>query len=218
MQKQNNIIDCYDKTAEKYAEKFFNELESKHLDRVLLKEFASKNKEIGKLIDFGCGPGQTTKFLFDNGRKNILGTDISYEMIKVATRLNPNIHFEQADLLQLKYPENSFDSAVAFYSIVHFDNDQLIEGFSEVKRVLKNNAEFLFSFHIGTVIVKAEQFLEEDVTIDFYFFQPQEIVNTLNNLSFEIIDVIERHPYKNVEYESKRCYIWSKVKKVTLCY
>lgn len=212
MQKQN-IIDCYDKTAEKYASKYFNELENKHLDQILLRAFALQNKDKGKLIDYGCGPGQTTKFLFDNDCQNILGTDLATEMVKVATRLNPNIKFEQADLLHLQYADNSFGAAVAFYAIVHFDYEQLQQAFSEIKRVLKDSAEFLFSFHIGTEIVKVEQFLDERVDIDFYFFEPEKIIKQLNDLDFEIIDVVERYPYKNVEYESKRCYIWSKIKK-----
>ncbi len=63
MQEQKNIIHCYDKTAKNYADKFINELSHKHLDRILLKLFASKNLDKGKLIDLGCGPGQTTKYL-----------------------------------------------------------------------------------------------------------------------------------------------------------
>lgn len=213
MQEQNNLIYCYDRTAEKYAKKFFNELESKQLDRILLKAFASKNKDKAYFIDFGCGPGHTTKFLFYNGIKNIIGIDLSPEMVKVATRLSPNIQFEQADLLQLKYPDNSFDAAIAFYAIVHFDYDQLKRAFSEIKRVLKNGSELLFSFHVGNEIIKVEQFLGENVNVDFYFFETQKIINQLDELNYEIIDVIERHPYKDVEYESKRCYIWTKIKK-----
>ncbi len=67
MQELKDIIDCYDKTAESYAEKFINELDEKHFDQILLKTFGSQNINNGRLIDFGCGPGQTTKFLFDNG-------------------------------------------------------------------------------------------------------------------------------------------------------
>jgi 2-polyprenyl-3-methyl-5-hydroxy-6-metoxy-1,4-benzoquinol methylase len=77
MQEQKNIIDCYNKTATNYAEKFIHELDNKHLDKILLKAFIAENNHKGKLIDLGCGPGQTTKFLFDNGHTNIIGTDLS---------------------------------------------------------------------------------------------------------------------------------------------
>ncbi len=39
MQEQKNIIECYNKTAENYAEKFLNELDQKHFDRMLLTAF-----------------------------------------------------------------------------------------------------------------------------------------------------------------------------------
>ncbi len=60
MQKQNDIIECYNKTAKNYADKFIDELTKKHLDRILLNSFTLENKDNGKLIDLGCGPGQTT--------------------------------------------------------------------------------------------------------------------------------------------------------------
>jgi predicted TPR repeat methyltransferase len=65
MQDQKNIIDCYDKTAGRYADKFLDELAYKPLDQILLNAFSEQNKGKGTLIDFGCGPGQTTRFLFE---------------------------------------------------------------------------------------------------------------------------------------------------------
>lgn len=210
MQEQKNIIDCYDKTAIKYAEKFINELENKHLDKILLKAFIAENIDKGKLIDLGCGPGQTTKFLFDNGFTDTIGVDISSEMVKVAEQTNPHLHFKRADILNLKYPDNSFGSAIAFYSIVHFDYDQVKTAFKEIKRVLADNGELLFSFHIGDNIVHLDNFLDQQVVIDFYFFETNKIINLLTETGFEIIDVIERQPYFEVEHQSKRAYIWTK--------
>ncbi len=209
MQEQKDIIDCYDKTAENYADKFINELEDKPLDQILLKAFGEKNKDKGTLIDLGCGPGQTTKFLFDSGFQNILGTDLSTEMVKVATRLNPNIKFEQADLLQLQYADNSFGSAIAFYAIVHFDYEQVKRALSEVKRVLSYNGEFLFSFHIGNEVVCLDKFLDKDVSIKFQFFEVDKIKAIIGEVGLDIIDIIKRQPYK-AEHQTERAYIWTK--------
>ncbi len=209
MQNQKNIIDCYDKTAKNYAEKFIDELSKKHFDRMLLKTFALENKINGKPIDLGCGPGQTTKYLSDCDVTDIIGTDISFEMVSVAKSINPHLDFAIADILNLKYADNYFGSAIAFYSIVHFDYDQIKIAFKEIKRVLSDNAQFLFSFHIGDKIIHLDNFLDNDVNIDFHFFEVSKIKNILTETGFEIIDTLEREPYEISEHQSKRAYIWT---------
>lgn len=185
------------------------ELQHKHLDRLLLKQFAEENKN-GNCIDLGCGPGQTTKFLFDCGIKSIVGTDISPGLIAKAKELNPHIKFEVADMLNLQYEDNSFSSAIAFYVIVHFTTEELKIAFQEIKRVLKKDGQFLLSFHIGTEIKHVDNFLDKDVSLDFYFFETENVISLLEEMGFTMIDVIERLPYKDVEYPSKRAYIWVK--------
>ena len=69
MTAQSKIIKCYNDTAADYAADHIDELSKKHFDRLLLKEFARVNKDKGLCADFGCGPGQATKFLYDHGLK-----------------------------------------------------------------------------------------------------------------------------------------------------
>jgi ubiquinone/menaquinone biosynthesis C-methylase UbiE len=212
MQPQKNIIDCYNKTAQAYADKFIDELSHKHLDKILLQSFAAENKNKGKAIDLGCGPGQTTRFLYDCGMSDIIGTDISRSMMEVAKQINPAISFEVADMLQLQYEDGLFGSAIAFYAIVHFDYEQVKIALKEIKRVLKEKGQFLFSFHIGNEIVHLDNFLEQPVNIDFQFFETAKIVELLTEVGFELTDVIERQPYANVEHPTRRAYIWATIK------
>jgi ubiquinone/menaquinone biosynthesis C-methylase UbiE len=210
MQAQKNIIECYDRTAKNYADRFIDELSHKHFDQVLLTAFASENRDKGKLIDLGCGPGQTTKYSAGCGWKEILGVDLSPGMIKVAKEINPQLNFETADMLNLSYPGNTFGAAIAFYSIVHFDHPQIHIAFTGINRILAGNGQFLFSFHIGDNIVHLDEFLDQPVNIDFNFFQPAKIIELLTATGFEIIDCLEREHYPGVEYPSKRAYIWAK--------
>jgi len=210
MQEKTNIIDCYNRTAKNYAAKFKDELDEKHLDRILLKSFATENMNSGKLIDLGCGPGQTTKFLSGCGMQDTLGVDISPSMVKIANELHPHLVFETGDILKLKYPDKSFGSAVAFYAIVHFNYEQVKEAFKEISRILTESGQFLFSFHIGDKVVHYDKLLDQDVNIDFYFFETNKICALLTGTGFEIIDAIERDPYQNAEFPSRRAYIWAK--------
>ena len=212
MQSKEKIINCYNQVADNYAAERSDELSNKHFDRLLLKEFALVNNDKGLCADFGCGPGQTTKFLYDNGVKNIIGIDISSAMIDAARRLFPKIKFETGDLLKVSYASNYFGSALAFYAIVHFTYDQIKIAFSEVNRVLKKGGQFLFSFHVGNEAVHFDNANDIVVDIDLYFFQTEKIIELLHDTGFEIIDALERYPYQDVEYASKRAYIWAEKK------
>jgi ubiquinone/menaquinone biosynthesis C-methylase UbiE len=209
MQPKEKIIKTYNATAESYAATRIDELYNKHFDRMVLKEFAHLNKDRGTCADFGCGPGQTTKFLFDAGVKNIVGIDISSGMVNIAQRLFPYIKFETGDLLALPYNANHFASAIAFYAIVHFDYDQIAKAFREVNRVLKKEAHFLFSFHVGDETVHFDTANGIDVDIDLNFLQTDRILKLLRDNSFRIIDTVERLPYPDVEYATKRAYVWA---------
>lgn len=212
MQLKEKIIKCYNDTADNYAAERFDELSKKHFDRLLLKEFALINKEKGHCADFGCGPGQTTKFLYDHGVKDITGIDISSRMIDAARRYFPKIKFETGDLQKVSYESSYFGSALAFYSIVHFPFDQVGIAFNEINRVLKKGGQFLFSFHVGKETVHFDKAKDIDIDIDLYFFQTDEILELLHETGFRIIDAIERRPYEDVEYATKRAYLWAEKK------
>jgi len=212
MNSQEKVLRCYNQVADDYAAERWDELSKKHFDRLLLKEFASVNKDKGPCADFGCGPGQTTKFLYDNGVKDITGIDLSPGMISAARRLFPPIKFETGDLLNIVYPSGYLGSALAFYAIVHFTTDQIRKCFGEINRVLKPGGSFLFSFHAGDEIVHFDKAHDKEVDIDLFFFKTDDIIALLYETGFNIIDVIERRPYEDVEYPSRRAYIWAEKK------
>jgi ubiquinone/menaquinone biosynthesis C-methylase UbiE len=209
MQPQEKIIKTYNATAESYAATRIDELSKKHFDRLILKEFAQINKNAGICADFGCGPGQTTKFLFDAGLLDIIGIDISPGMVNMARKIFPSIKFETGDLLALPYPAKHFASALAFYAIVHFDYPQVDLAFKEVNRVLKNGSHFLFSFHVGDETMHFDKANDIDVDIDLHFLQTDRILKLLDDNKFKIIDTIERLPYPDVEWATKRGYVWA---------
>jgi SAM-dependent methyltransferase len=73
-------------------------------------EFAEKMNLQGnerKALVVGCGLGDDAKYLHELGF-DVTGFDISETAISWAKRLNPEIHFEVADLFNL------YDSAFAF--------------------------------------------------------------------------------------------------------
>lgn len=209
---EKDIIDCYNKSAHKYAETYYNELQYKHLDRILLSAFYAENNHKGLMLDLGCGPGQTTAFMHNLGKSDIIGIDISDGIIAKAKELNPQIEFRQGNILNLDYENDSIGSMIGFYSIVHFTLEHIRSAFREIHRVLQNEGEFLFSFHIGSETVHRNTFLEQEVNINFYFFQIEDILPIVLQEHFTVIDSLIREPYSEHEYPSKRAYVWVRKK------
>lgn len=201
------VKNCYNQTADNYANAFFEELKGKPLDRLLLQRFVDQNKDKGVIADLGCGPGQTTLFLKNCGASDLLGIDLSEAMVKKAMMVcPPDIPFETGDMSQLKYPKEQFGGIIAFYAIVHFEIDELDRVFREIFRVLKKGGQFLFSFHAGTGMNTLEEFLDHKVNINFHYFDADIVLDKLLNLGFQFEDCLVRYPYPDKEYPSKRAY------------
>ena len=80
---------------------------------------------------------------------------------------------------------------------------------NEIFRVLQPGGILLLTYHIGDEIIRLEEFLGRKIDIDFMFFTTDFIYNCLKKIGFEEIELIEREPYPNVEYESRRAYVFA---------
>lgn len=208
-QTSDDIRTCYDAVAEEYASRFGGELAHKPLDRDLLARFASEVRGQGPVYDLGCGPGQTTALLHDLGVR-VRGLDLSVELLAVAKRLHPGVEFEPGDMLALPLADESLAGAVAFYAIVHLSPGGLRQVLSEVHRVLWPGGLLLLAYHIGEGSHRVEDFLGRHVAMDFVFFPTDVVAGELLAAGFAEVEVIERDPYPDVEFPSRRAYVFAR--------
>lgn len=145
----------YDRIADEYARHLFHELDGKPKDRELLLRFAALAGD-GKVCDMGCGPGHVARFLRDNGDQQVSGLDLSPVMLEHARRLNPDIEFEEGDMLSLPLADNSLAGITAFYAIVNIPEDSLPAVFREMIRVLQPGGLLLLAFHVGHEVLRPE--------------------------------------------------------------
>lgn len=207
---KSDIQQSYDDVAAPYAEQFRNELEHKPFDRKMLDWLMEKTAGRDTLCDMGCGPGQIARYLHDHGA-TACGIDLSEEMVRVAAAANPGIRFSQGNMLQLNaIPDNSYAGIAAFYSIIHVPRPAVVNALTELLRVLKPNGVLLVTHHIGSDIVHRDEFLGKQVSLDFVFFETEEMKEYLTAAGFDLEEVIERDPYAEVEYPSRRAYIFAR--------
>jgi SAM-dependent methyltransferase len=207
-QTSEHIQASYDRVARAYAERFAGELAHKPLDRELLTRFASEVRERGEVYDLGCGPGQTTAFLHGCG-VSVRGLDISAELVREARQRHPGLIFEQGDMLALPVADASLAGVIAFYAIVHLSPAGLRRALAEMHRVLRPGGRLLLAFHIGEGPIHVDEFLGHSVSLDFVFFAPQVVSGELARAGFNSVEVIERNPYPEVEYPSRRAYVFA---------
>ena len=208
-QELSKIERMYDTIAKEYSETFSGEHEKKPKDQEILRRFSMEIGNKKPVWDFGCGPGQTTKYL-KVLEIEISGLDLSEKLLEQARANHPEINFRKGNILELELDDDSIGGIVAFYAIVHFTEEQVEIAFHEIFRVLQPGGLFLFTYHIGEDTICVKEFLGKKVDIDFMFFKTDFISSCLKNIGFEKIDIIEREPYLGVEYESRRAYVFAK--------
>lgn len=198
----------YDTVAEEYAAAFLGEHFKKPKDQEVLHHFSQIIDGRKPIWELGCGPGHTTKYLNDLGIE-ISGLDLSTRMIEQASERYPELHFKKGNIFELDFDDSSVAGCIAFYSIVHFSNEQVLAAFREVFRVLRPGGLFLCTFHIGDETIQVEEFLGRAVNIDFMFFTSEFILTSLTTAGFQRLQLIERDPYPEVEYQSRRGYVFA---------
>jgi len=103
-----------------------------------LPEIIREHAKGRRALDFGCGTGRSTRFLQRLGL-NVVGVDISEDMLKKARELDPKgdyILIEEGDLSQFK--DNAYDLVLSAFT---FDNiptmEKKVRNFRELRRLLK---------------------------------------------------------------------------------
>jgi len=217
--KKNYLVEvknCYNLTAKEYSQNFLDELSSKPFDRNILDRFSKLIPKNSLVYDLGCGSGQTTKYLFDKNKFEVIGLDFADKSIALAKKNFPQIEFKVDNMLYSKMVSSSADGILAFYSIVHFNYKDIKIAFNEWYRLLKNGSCCLFSFHVGDEIIKVKNFLEvKGANASWRFMDTDKIVALIEKVGFKVCEAIIRYPYKENEHKSKRAYILVKKEKAT---
>ena len=209
MPERSDYQASYDAVADEYVRRISDELRHKPLDRALLDRFADATRDRGSVCDLGCGPGHVARYLTERG-VDVVGYDLSPRMVEAARVLNPEIKFHQADMTALDHADESWAGLLAFYSLIHIPRAEIAQTLHEFRRVLQPGGLVLIAFHIGDETLHLDDWWDQKVSVDFFFFQPEEMARTLQGAGFEVEEIVQREPYPDVEHQSRRAYIFAR--------
>ncbi len=142
-----DTIASYDMMAEEYARRTRRGGDRAYCERMLEITLGILPPR-PRVIDMGCGDGRDTAYLGARGA-DVVGIDLSWEMVRLARTSYPKMSFLQMDLRKTLFPDESFHCAWASASIIHIPLSQFNDMEREVHRILVPDGIFAFSFKLG---------------------------------------------------------------------
>ncbi len=183
------MSDYFDKIAQRY-DKWYETKVGRYVDTTE-KEivFSLLKTSKGKALDLGCGTGNYTLELKKRGF-DVVGLDISKEMLRIAQKKIPEIAFIRGDAYKLPFKNNTFDLVLSITMFEFIKNPEKI--IKEIYRVLKPGGEII----IGTMNAKSLWFLFKRIKSFFIetayryarFYTVSELEKLLKNEHFKKIE------------------------------
>ncbi|MCL5795838.1 MAG: class I SAM-dependent methyltransferase [Patescibacteria group bacterium] len=200
MDKSKQASSVYDKIAESYAKEFSKPSE-------YIEEFLALLPKNAKILDVGCGAGVDAGFMESEGFE-IIGIDLSKEMLNIARQKFPQIDFRQQDIREIDFPLNSFDGILASCSLIHIPKKDVPSLLKKFHQILKKDGAIYIALQGGKseeIFVNEPFKPYEKLFLNIISFD--EIRNLLVETGFSIIKHYEREPKSKGELNYTKLYI-----------
>jgi ubiquinone/menaquinone biosynthesis C-methylase UbiE len=185
----NNLIsvNTYDYCAEAY-EQWFMDI-SPYKARV--DEFCSYlPSSRSKIVDLGCGPGNYCKYLYDiKGFHNILGIDLSKEMVKRAQKNVPSCTFQVSDIRKLSFAPDSIHGIFSSFSIPYLSYHETDKLIGDIAKMLKSSGILYISCMEGTKYGFEQTSFSGEMAIFIYYYTENFLVESMEDRGLQVLSV-----------------------------
>ncbi len=107
--------------------------------------FTAALPERARVLDAGSGTGTPVARSLAQGGHDVLGIDVSREMVATARRNVPGATFQRMNMTALDLPPESFDGVISCYAIIHIPRECHAGIFQSFWRILKPGGVMLAS-------------------------------------------------------------------------
>ena len=151
-------------------------------------------------MDVGCGIGGSAAYMSHEYGAKVLGVDLSTNMIGIAIERYgdmPGIDFQVVDIMDVDYPENSFDVIYSRDTILHIADKK--ELFDKFNRWLTPGGKLMISDYCRGDQEHSSEFLSYIAERDYQLITLSEYGNLIEQAGFLNVDVSDRSSqFRNV--------------------
>jgi len=154
------------------------------------------------------GKKTTSKRILSNDYRDngfyVTSIDLSKKCIETAKKNFPGIDFIQMDMLNMDFEDNSFDAINAFYSIIHIPDEKLNGLFNDLNKILKIHGKIAIAVQAGDFY---GFFDENEIPVFYRTYTQGDLKGLLGKYGFKIIEIEQRQPIYDFEFQSERIYL-----------
>ncbi len=123
---------------------------NRYIDIVQRKAFLKALRHVGikgkRVLDVGCGVGRWCRVLYKMGAEEVVGIDISGEMIKLAEWMTKkeNVSYRNMPISEISFPSGRFDVITCVTVLQHVtDEEEFRKSVGNLVRLLKRNGKLV---------------------------------------------------------------------------
>ncbi|WP_240614673.1 class I SAM-dependent methyltransferase [Polaribacter filamentus] len=193
--KYTETFNTWNKVANLYEDKFMN-LDLYNTTYDIFCNLIETEKP--NILELGCGPGNITKYLISKKPDfNILGLDVSPNMIELANKNNPTANFEVMDVRFIEKIERKFDAIVCGFIIPYLSKKDRKELIENCAKLLTEKGILYLSFVEGKYEHSKYQTGSNGSRMFFYYHELNKIKSELIENDFQILN------NEDVEYKKQ---------------
>ncbi len=205
MDHTKNAVEVFDKLAEKYQAKFMNV--DMYADTFDVFCNAIK-KQQATILELACGPGNISSYLLKKRPDlQLLGTDLSLNMVALAKQNNPTAEFMIMDCRDLLSLDKKYDAIMCGFCLPYLSKTDAIKLIADSSTLL--NADGVI--YISTMEDdNSKSGFETGSTGDKIFMNYHEadyLTKALKENNFKIIDLQRKHSPPNATKKTSDLFI-----------
>lgn len=151
-----------------------------------LDAFADAVRPLGPVLDAGCGPGQVTAHLAEQGL-DVRGTDLSPAMVAHARRLHPDLPFEVAGHGELDLAPASLGGVLFWWSLFNLPREEVGEVLHRTAAALVPGGMLLVALHAGEGQVERTEAYGVPVQWTTHRWQPEAFAQLVRDTGLEVV-------------------------------